>query len=128
MCDTRASELSDPHHIRVIRLGLATNSATKENQMSTKGYASLQATDPTTLIPELRAVLAGRVITPDDAEYDRARTLFYRGIDRRPAFIVKVANAADVLYVVSLARDAEIELAVRSGGHSFAGHSVSEGG
>jgi FAD/FMN-containing dehydrogenase len=68
------------------------------------------------------------VITPDDADYDQARTVFYGGIDRRPLAIVRVANANDVAHVVSLARETGIELAVRSGGHSIPGHSVSEGG
>ena len=76
-------------------------------------------------IPQLRAALNGRVIAPDDAEYDEARTVFYGGIDRRPAVIVRVADAADVSRVVSLARETGLELAVRSGGHSAAGHSVS---
>ncbi|HLF26837.1 MAG TPA: FAD-binding oxidoreductase [Anaerolineae bacterium] len=79
-------------------------------------------------VQQLRAVLTGRVIAPDDAEYDEARTIFYGGFDRRPAAIVRVADATDVSRVVSLAREIGLELAVRSGGHSNAGHSVSEGG
>jgi FAD/FMN-containing dehydrogenase len=79
-------------------------------------------------IPELRAALKGRVIAPDDAGYDEARTVFLGGIDRPPAVIVRVADATDVSLVVSLARETGLELAVRSGGHSSAGHSVSEGG
>jgi FAD/FMN-containing dehydrogenase len=79
-------------------------------------------------IPQLRTVLNGRVIAPDDAEYDKARTVFIGGIDRRPAVIVRVANADDVSRVVALARDTGLELAIRSGGHSGAGHSVSDGG
>jgi FAD binding domain/Berberine and berberine like len=80
------------------------------------------------IISELRAALSGRVIAPDDTGYDEARTVFYGGIDRRPAVIVRAANATDVSRVVSLAREIGLELAVRSGGHSLAGHSVSEGG
>src|ERR671910_406354 len=76
----------------------------------------------------LRAALNGRVITPDDAGYDEARSVFYSGIDRRPALIVRVADATDVSRVVSLARESGLELAVRSGGHSVAGHSATEGG
>jgi hypothetical protein len=80
------------------------------------------------LIPELRALLKGRVIVPGDAGYDEARTVFYGGIDRRPAVIVRVADETDVSHVISLARGTGLELAVRSGGHSTAGHSVSAGG
>jgi FAD/FMN-containing dehydrogenase len=79
-------------------------------------------------IPDLRRDLAGEVIAPDDAGYDAARTVFTGGIDRRPAVIVRVADATDVARVVALARETGMELAVRSGGHSGAGYCVSEGG
>ena len=69
-------------------------------------------------IPPLRTIFDGQVIAPNDARYDEARTVFYGGIDRRPALIVRVKNAADVSRAVSLARDSGLELAVRSGGHS----------
>ena len=80
------------------------------------------------IVSDLRSVLRGRVITPDDAGYDAARTVFYGGFDRRPAAIARVADAADVARVIELARESGLELAVRGGGHSVAGHSVSEGG
>ena len=81
----------------------------------------------TQTIPELREI-AGRVIRPSDPEYDKARTVFLGGVDRRPAVIVRVANAADVARVIALARDTGMALAVRSGGHSGAAHGVCEGG
>ena len=70
----------------------------------------------------------GRVIAPDDREYDDARTLYYGGFDKRPAAIVRVADGADVRRVVLMARDGGYELAVRSGGHSLAGHGGTDGG
>src|SRR5918997_5317305 len=79
-------------------------------------------------IAQLRAALNGRVITPEEPTYDEARTVFYGGFDRRPALIVRGADANDVSRVVSLARENELELAVRSGGHSVAGHSTTDGG
>jgi FAD/FMN-containing dehydrogenase len=78
--------------------------------------------------PQLADDLKGRVIGPDDPEYDLARTVFYGGVDRRPALIVRVADRTDVARVVALARKTGLELAVRSGGHSLAGHGVSDGG
>lgn len=77
---------------------------------------------------ELRALFNGRVIAPDDSRYETARTIVYGGIDRRPAAIVRVADAGDVSRLVSLAREHGFELAIRSGGHSSAGHSTTEGG
>src|SRR5919106_5324203 len=70
----------------------------------------------------------GQVILPDDAIYKDARTVFYGGFDRHPAAIVRVKDASDIARVVSLARESGLELAIKSGGHSLAGHSVSEGG
>jgi FAD/FMN-containing dehydrogenase len=79
-------------------------------------------------IPDLRATIHGRVITPDDADYDAFRRVTSGAIDRRPAVIVQVADTDDVRSVIGVARDTGLELAIRSGGHSAAGHSVSEGG
>jgi FAD/FMN-containing dehydrogenase len=79
-------------------------------------------------IPKLRDSFKGHVIAPGGPEYDKARTVFVGGIDRRPAVIIRVADAADVSRVIALARETGLELAVRSGGHSASGHSVSEGG
>jgi len=80
------------------------------------------------LIPLLRNAIKGRVIGPADSDYDAARAVFVGGIDRRPLAIVRVADADDVARVVSLASETGLELAVRSGGHSGAGHCVSDGG
>ena len=79
-------------------------------------------------IPRLRAELSGRVITPEDAEYDAARRVALGGLDPRPAVIVRPANAEDVARVVRLADENGVELAVRCGGHSSAGHSTIDGG
>jgi FAD/FMN-containing dehydrogenase len=79
-------------------------------------------------ILRLRSAFEGRLIAPDDPEYDQARTIFYGGFDRRPAAIVRPRDAGEVAKIVTLARDTGLELAVRSGAHSVAGHSVCEGG
>jgi len=81
----------------------------------------------TETIPQLRRV-AGRVIRPDDAEYDNARTSFYGGVDRRPAAIVRVADANDVSRVISLVRESGTEFVVRSGGHGVAGYALPNDG
>ena len=79
-------------------------------------------------IPQVRAGIKGRVIGPDDAGYDEARTIMFGGVDRRPAVVVKVSDATDVQTVIALARETGLPLAVRSGGHSAAGHCVVDDG
>ncbi|MEO6012858.1 MAG: FAD-binding oxidoreductase [Devosia sp.] len=81
-----------------------------------------------TVISALKLGLSGNLIMPGDAGYEAARTVTYGGIDKHPGVIVQVANAADVQLAVNAARDNGIEFAVRSGGHSNAGHSTIEGG
>lgn len=76
----------------------------------------------------LRAQFSDRVIAPGDAGYDKARTVSLGGVDKHPAVIIRVLDAVEVALVLALARDTGLELAVRSGGHSSAGHSVTEGG
>jgi FAD/FMN-containing dehydrogenase len=84
--------------------------------------------DTQTWIAKLRTDLTGRVVAPDDPDYDETRRVFLGDIDEHPAVIVRVADALDVSRVIAAARDTGLELAVRSGGHSPAGHCTTTGG
>jgi FAD/FMN-containing dehydrogenase len=77
---------------------------------------------------KLRSDVSGRLLTPDDPGFDDARTVFLGDIDERPAVIVRVADAFDVARVIAAAHETGLDLAVRSGGHSPAGHSTTTGG
>jgi len=79
-------------------------------------------------IERLRTQIKGRVIEPGDSEYEDARQVFVGGIDRRPAHIVRVADSEDVARVIAFARESGLELTVRSGGHSWSGACVMDGG
>ena len=79
-------------------------------------------------VSELPRELSARAIGPGDAGYEEARALYYGGLAKRPGAIVRAASAQDVAQVVQIARERDVELAIRSGGHSVAGHSTSEDG
>ena len=97
--------------------------------MKTKNQPTSQKNNPSLLsIPKLRSSFSSQVIALGDAEYDKARAIFSGNVDRHPTVIIRVANADEVSRVISLARETGLELAVRSGGHSGAGHSTTEGG
>ncbi|HSD25007.1 MAG TPA: FAD-binding oxidoreductase [Solirubrobacterales bacterium] len=79
-------------------------------------------------VDELRSELDGELITPKDGAYDEARQVFFKGIDRRPLAVARVASTEDIARVVTAARETGLELAVRSGGHSRPGYGTSDGG
>jgi FAD/FMN-containing dehydrogenase len=79
-------------------------------------------------VQELADSLHGQVLTPADPSYDAARALWNGMHDRRPALIARCVDAEDVANAVTFARERELLLAVRGGGHSFPGKSVCDGG
>jgi FAD/FMN-containing dehydrogenase len=78
--------------------------------------------------PQLAQGLQGQSFTPDDPAYDEARTVFAAHVDRHPALIARVAGRDDISRVIADVRKLGLELAIRGGGHSPAGHGVSDGG
>jgi FAD/FMN-containing dehydrogenase len=79
-------------------------------------------------IETLQTQISGKIILPNDPDYDEMRQVFLGSVDRRPALIVRVANNQDVLSVIAFARDNQLPLAVRSGGHSSVGYGVVDDG
>jgi len=79
-------------------------------------------------ISELQQGLRGRVAVPGTDDYEQARTIWNAMIDRRPALAVRCAGAADVIRAIRFARENDLVLAVRGGGHNIAGNAVCEGG
>jgi FAD/FMN-containing dehydrogenase len=79
-------------------------------------------------IEAFEAGLHGSVILPGSPGYDEARQVHSALSDRRPALIVRAADAADVASTVVLARESGLQLSVRGGGHSLAGYGTNDGG
>ena len=79
-------------------------------------------------IEKLRAQIHGQAITETDAGYDDARKVYNAMHDRRPALVVRCANAGDVMAAVNYAREQGGDLSVRGGSHSAPGFGTNDGG
>jgi FAD/FMN-containing dehydrogenase len=94
------------------------------SQMTAAGGIALGADAIQALEPRLR----GEVLRPTDDRYDAARAIWNGMIDRHPALIVRCAGAADVVAGVAFAREHDLLLSVRGGGHNVAGNAVADRG
>ncbi|MBG7602692.1 MAG: FAD-binding oxidoreductase [Gammaproteobacteria bacterium] len=79
-------------------------------------------------IETLQSQLRGEVILPDDPDYDEARTIWNAMIDKRPGAIARCSGVADVMQALQVAKDHDLLLSVRSGGHNIAGNAICDGG
>lgn len=82
----------------------------------------------TTSIQALASRLHGQLILPGDADYAAAQVIWNGGIDHYPAMIVRCADSVDVMAALAFAREQDMTIAVRSGGHSPAAYSSNDGG
>ncbi|MEO7664280.1 MAG: FAD-binding oxidoreductase [Candidatus Limnocylindrales bacterium] len=76
----------------------------------------------------LRRSFAGELIAPGDPAFAESRRVWNARFDRQPSLVLRPSNAADVATAIRFGRDRDLEIAVRSGGHSAAGHSATDGG
>ena len=79
-------------------------------------------------VQEFAVNFRGELIRPEDEGYDAARAVFNGMIDRRPALIARCTGVADVVAAVNFARENELVVAVRGGGHSVPGYGTCDGG
>lgn len=77
---------------------------------------------------DLRARLRGPVVTAGDAEYEDVRKIWNAAIEKRPAAFAHCISNEDVIAALQFAREREMKVAVRSGGHNVAGTALSDGG
>ena len=96
--------------------------------------ATLQNSTPTsialdeTVLDAFAGGLRGRVLRPSDEGYDPARRVWNAMVDKRPALIARCVGTADVMAAVRFAREHDLPVSMRGGGHSVAGLAVCEGG
>ena len=82
----------------------------------------------TTLANALAESFGGELLEPEQPGYDQARSLWNGDIDRRPRLIARPLDARDTVRAVAFARDAELPLSVRGGGHGVGGHAIVDDG
>src|SRR3954471_229924 len=80
------------------------------------------------LAQELATRFGGELLTPGDDAYDDGRAVWNGMFDRRPALIARCASVADVQAAVNFARENDLTVAVRGGGHSASGHGTCDDG
>lgn len=80
------------------------------------------------IVQKFSESLRGNVVQPGDLDYDEARTIYNAMIDKRPAIIVRCAGVSDVIHAVNFARENDLLVAVRGGGHNVSGSCMSDGG
>src|ERR1700712_4623091 len=78
-------------------------------------------------VEALEAQLRGRLVRPDDADYEDARAIFNTWMDVRPTLIAQCQDVADVIAGVTFAREQGVDLAIRGGAHNGAGLGTCEG-
>jgi FAD/FMN-containing dehydrogenase len=86
------------------------------------------ATLDTEAVEGFATQVRGPVLGPDDLAYEEARRIWNGLIDRRPALIVRCTGAADVVDAVTFARDHDLLLSIKGGGHNVAGNALNDGG
>ncbi|HEY7219211.1 MAG TPA: FAD-binding oxidoreductase [Candidatus Binatia bacterium] len=77
---------------------------------------------------EIKALIKGSVLVPDDRDYEEARQVWNAMIDRRPAMIVQCAHADDVAPAIAFARQNKLEISIRGAGHNIAGNALCDDG
>ncbi|HEX2087714.1 MAG TPA: FAD-binding oxidoreductase, partial [Solirubrobacteraceae bacterium] len=90
--------------------------------------AAVEAQQTPDVLDRLREGFSGALLRPHDAGYDEARRIWNGAIDRRPACIARCTGPADVVAAVRFAREHDLLVAVRSGGHGVGGHAICDGG
>ena len=78
-------------------------------------------------LDDLKARLRGPVTLPGTPGYEESRSVWNAMIDRRPALVVRCIGVADVIACVQFAREHELLLCIKGGGHNIAGLATADG-
>src|SRR5215510_8702092 len=80
------------------------------------------------IIENLKSKVKGQIVLPSDSSYDEVRQIWNAMIERRPALILRCAEAGDVPQAISFARENGLEISIRGAGHNIAGNALCDHG
>jgi FAD/FMN-containing dehydrogenase len=83
---------------------------------------------PNALIDQLKTQFKGSVLVPGDGAYDEVRQIWNAMIDRKPGVIARASSADDIVAAVNFARQNNLLISIRGGGHNIAGNAVCDDG
>lgn len=89
---------------------------------------AIQTPQAPTAFAELGGSFRGELLLPTTPGYDPARAIWNGAVDRRPAVVARCTGVADVVAAVRFAREHDLEIAIRGGGHNVAGTAVCDDG
>ncbi len=98
------------------------------NTLSVATMAGKKVSIEASALAKLAGSIRGKLVRPEDSDYDQIRAVWNAMIDRKPALIIRCLEAADVVEAVKFARDNGLATAVRGCGHNIAGNAVCNGG
>jgi FAD/FMN-containing dehydrogenase len=108
--------------------GLAADSSGRFRDTPSTNLSGETTVIPAKAIKDFAASLQGHLVTMGQADYDQARRLWNEMFDEHPALIARCSGAADVAKSIRFARERDLIVAVRGGGHSYQGYSTHNGG
>lgn len=103
------------------------NSLTRRVAMKARSLSGQEIDISTNTLDTLKTLLQGQVIVPGEIGYEESRTIWNGMINRRPAFVVRCLGVADVIASVKFAREHDLLLCIRGGGHNIAGTAIAAG-
>jgi hypothetical protein len=111
-----------------VRAGLATGGAVALGAYACRGMLpAFAAIDPASYLDDLAHNVRGRLLRGSSPGYDEARKVWNLAYDRRPLAMVRAVNVDDVRRCVEFAHKHTVPIAIRGGGHSYAGYAVADG-
>lgn len=96
--------------------------------VTVKSLSGASKTLDADVLQKLESSIGGKLVKPGEPSYDEARSIWNAMVDKRPGLVVRPQTAQDVAATIKFARQHDLQVAVRGGGHNIAGKALTDGG